>query len=894
MSYRKKEDSYVNRRGSWLGKQARKCVFIAGITSAALFGYFSRIANAQEVKPKVNADISFIVEGFEKTYNKQNSKQREKEIEEVCKILYDEHTVTTDEMNFIIENVVKISKNKELNGRLIHMREQYKSIQERLAKIKAKKPKTFHQTEDLFKEYDISLEPLDAGKQFSKEMYNLAKKALLKAKEENNIFGIKEYTAIVSNLERLVKQVPENRTLKQRELMNDAIRIYQEGKKLIHSKKPEQRTEQELELVLSKYKESLLLYEKAEEIFPGAQFEAVKIDLTQQINTLNADLEALKKNETLEPRPKEPEKPAIEEPKPAESVVQPEETKPGNPAIEPTPEPKKPEPAEEPLPEPEKPAEPEMPAAETPKPEEPVFKTQQRRKLDEYYEKIAKDKEVNAYHLMGDMSDHTDIKLFEFIQDLEDSKEEKVLAREKIITYIETGIRIDSNKTTSAFSQHASFFSNELNFTGLYGYSEWMAVHAAMMNQIHDAGYLQLNPLAVTKAAELAGIKVPKSLAESINISASFDRNETRERIFQSERQIDAEFDVTTHTSTKTIIKEENYATFGAIKIFPWGIEGILHTSTQTTRTDNNSVVYNINLNDPSANYEYGLSQTLEQKIRETGIQLGIKYFFDTKLSEKSSVKGFVELLGDFTTIKHRTIEGKQIYGDSFVGIAGQVGLTEYLSFNFITKYGILNPPGNENDGWKDIDAFASAIVTSHRYKLRTSDFKLVDRIMAAFFATGHCKQSRFLGGGIGAVLGTGVINAKDISNITYRLGKDELGLTTDLGDAISEFEKDRLFRTLPLTLVKGTNAFFYAEIFQTENKEMQERLGVSAYFGMTCMKMAITAKYYRDTEKEQIGAYAHFDFEVFRLLIGFFREKNDFKKHDSHAGELAIEFPLG
>jgi len=464
--------------------------------------------------------------------------------------------------------------------------------------------------------------------------------------------------------------------------------------------------------------------------------------------------------------------------------------------------------------------------------------------------------------------------------------------------YIDTGAGINSNKTTKGNTQHASYISDFLNGRGFNQFTQYKdPQNNHMISQTTTSGYGQIKPLAISKLAEIAGIDVSKDVVDFLDISAVYTRNQKRDRNFTQGTTQDTEFKTTTDTSTKDTITTTYAASKGKITLPFFSIESTPFINDQEIIQKIITAEYNENLSDPSADYSETSIQELESKIKTKGIQGILSYRISSSATVNETqvkFKGELGLFVDYSqTEQEITGMEKQTLESTIFGLVGQGNLAQSLAFNFGAFQELFQGPGDENDGWQTTSGYATLMVQPKPIQIKNKQGKTTEEINISLLASAWYRDSKIPGIGGMITIGTGNPSLEELNNISIHRRMEQLGLNRQMGEDMSEFETERIFRTLPLT-TRGVNLYAYGEAEIIKDENLGDVWGAYTHAGITAWKLAIGAQYADNHIKRKIGGYFHADLNIAELLIGFFNETDKFKKDESKTGEIAVQIPIG
>ena len=466
-------------------------------------------------------------------------------------------------------------------------------------------------------------------------------------------------------------------------------------------------------------------------------------------------------------------------------------------------------------------------------------------------------------------------------------------------SYIEMGTAVDSNQSTKGNTQHASLILEFLDARGRYNFAEWKNLRDEMMTESDVTGYLKMKPLFLTKAGELFGLDVPKSLVDFLTVSAAFDAKKTVRRNFQQTTSEDSLFKIRSDTATNETIYDSFFSAFAAMQLDFLELKGTTHGRVQTNTIKVNNATYITKKSDPAGNHSTNTDIELENILEQQGTQGEIIYKFETLLAPESKeakmrLSGRAGLIIDQIQSKQKFADGtKTTIDDMWFGVTGKINLADYMIVSGMVMQELLNSPGEKDDGWKDTKAYASLLLNVPFKKIRDIHAKTICTPKFALMVNGWINGKTW-GAGAGMATGTGNIRASYPDSMLETIGRTELGLRRDLGDTLEELEVERIMRTMPIEFEDGINAFVYGGARSTRDQENRQRVGGFGHAGAMLGPLSVLGAYNEDLVNRRIGGYVALDFKTLRLIFGFTNELDKNRKHESKTGEAMLEIPLG
>jgi len=463
---------------------------------------------------------------------------------------------------------------------------------------------------------------------------------------------------------------------------------------------------------------------------------------------------------------------------------------------------------------------------------------------------------------------------------------------------VEMGAAVNSNKTTKGSLYHISLSHDSLEFRGLYDFEEWKNLINDDMVERTIAANLRLKPLEAVRILNHLGAKVSQSVVDFLTFEGAVENIRNKDKNFQHLTELTEQFKTITDTSTQTTTDNEYLAGGVAIKLLGLGLRAAAWQKAAKTTVDVDQATYIENLTDPNGNQSMSLKQTLENKLKELGIQAELSYEFKTGIKTETSeipVSAIVSLFADYSQIEKTLIDGtKQNIKDTLVGLGVKGQIADCLAFNIKLLQELYDGPDVEQNGWKDTSAFASIILQANGDEVKNEKGETRYQVKTAFTLLGWYKNNENWGAGLGTVIGSGKIKLSNLENIADQEGMRRLRLYRTAGEAIESRELERTMRMMPLALEDGVNFFAYGFVLPAKDKNNQDAIGGEGYAGLSAGPFFAVLAYSQDPITRKIGVYTGVNVGPGSIVIGVKNETDNAKKEDSQTGEVIVQFPLG
>ena|GEM_PF-5522911 len=873
---------YLKEAISSVAKTAAKYV-VAPLILGGL-SFFPNIATAAEKKPTAGKVIDSVIKDLKGKYQKASGKKPrydykdlDKVVETICTIAYQDKTLKLRDMNYLVQECRKLTKDEKLKQKLDKLKKDHNQMM-----LSAASAEILQQNEGetkldfLSRQYKMfagAEKIVPESLQYAQEMLAIARKKEDAAKTADNDFERFEAEKKIKALEELIKnsKAPGDFFIislltKQYELYADGVKLYQEGRKFDEGKKYDADAKKDLQgkidalkNKIKKYKDSQKVYWDAEEAIKECDDPELQNALRffdKELPKLEKNLEVLnKKYETLSKKPvKPPKKPAPKKPTPVKPApLKPETTKPA---------PKKPTPKK---PAPKKPA-PVKPTPEKPTPEKPA--------TTEEEEMPNKGSSVTKNSFLGTFKK----------QKRHDSYIElagKLVAEESDADNREGDGECLSLKIGNLAKLHA-----------FREYDRWINSAGNLSNKRLFSLVFDLKPWAM-----FSQLPEDEDLRELFDFGGTWEDSKSNEREYQEEIYEDPDWKITDTANIRNTERTEKYSTWAefAPKDFKIRLAGFLDRI--RTETSIESLMQIINKNDPDGNY----SETGDWSAVDRELTMGLTALAALKLGLFSeNLKGYVGVRADYK-YKETEFAGQRRTIDRKTDIGIEAKVSD-KNDKFMAALTALQTVKEDDRKMMTTQGHLAAGLDMSPLELSKS-LNLDVTLAGDAWLMMYRDEGRNYGGGAFLKIG----NAGDLSNIVNFLCTKNSRLTgtrPELSDDMLGFMEKQGLRNLALGCIDNKQGWGFAIMgyYGIGKENAMGRMkttqfgSLAAVLDMPDIAVAVYAMYKDMLLKREFNCGAIFDVKKYGFAFGTEFNRTSFLLVDEHSNGIYfyLSKPLG